>query len=223
MILKNINYYFATIFTEIKGLTNTTVTLPLPGPPSPASVSSNIFPSRIPQILLSLFPNLYTLSTLLMPSLAVLSQSSFLSVFSSLPTDTAKQLLQSKCQTTNLLYQYLEDEIVLNGDNGTIVTQSLLQLSVCCKPDCNFERLLSVPSAYTGGYSMSNANYNSAVDSFIQTILKYLPSQAATKCRNQYTSLVSSLAYYLNASNPTPAATSIAVNPGLSFYIFFYL
>ncbi len=131
-------------------------------------------------------------------------------------------MLQSKCQTTNLLYQYLEDQIVLNGDNGTIVTESLLQLAVCCKPDCNFERLLSVPSAYTGGYSMSNANYNSAVNSFIQSILKYLPPQAATNCRNQYTSLVSSLAYYLNASNPTQAATLIAGNPGLSFYTLFF-
>jgi hypothetical protein len=120
-----------------------------------------------------------------------------------------------------MFYQYLEDQIVLNGDNGTIVTQALMQLAVSTKPDCNFERLLSVPSTYTGGYSKSNANYNGAVSAFIQNnVLKYLPAQAASQCRVAFPSAVTGLASSLNASNPSVTASAIAGNPGKK-YIYF--
>ncbi len=91
---------------------------------------------------------------------------------------------------------------------------------MCAKLDCNFIRLLSVPSLYTGGYSMSNANYNGAVSNFIQSILLYLPAQAASQCRVAFPSAVIGLASSLNASNPAGTASAIAGNPGKK-YIYF--
>ena len=187
-------------------------TRPPPGTrPPPPKVPVAVFTSdpRIPQILLSLFPQTYTT-----PASAVLSQSAFLAVFTALSSKVAKQILKQKPNTAIMFYQYLEDQIVLNGDNGTIVTQALIQLAVSTKPDCNFVRLLSRPSTFTGGYSMSNANYNGAVSTFIQNILQYLPAQAATQCRTAFPSAVAGLSGSLNASNPAGTASAIAGNPG---------
>jgi hypothetical protein len=187
-------------------------TRPPPGtPPPPPTAPVAVFTGdpRIPQILLSLFPQTYTT-----PSSAVLTQSAFLAVFTALSSTVATQILKQKPNTANMFYQYLEDQIVLNGDNGTIVTQALIQLAVSTKPDCNFVRLLSVPSLYTGNVSMSNANYNGAVSTFIQNILKYLPAKAAAQCRAAFPSAVSGLSGSLNASNPAATAAAIAGNPG---------
>ena len=186
-------------------------------PPPPPKVPVAVFTSdpRIPQILLSLFPQTYTT-----PASAVLSQSAFLAVFTALSSTVAKQILKQKPNTAIMFYQYLEDQIVLNGDNGTIVTQALIQLAVSTKPDCNFVRLLSRPSTFTGGYSMSNANYNGAVSTFIQNILQYLPAQAAAQCRTAFPSAVAGLSGSLNASNPAGTASAIAGNPGKKYIHF---
>jgi hypothetical protein len=187
-------------------------TRPPPGtPPPPPTAPVAVFTGdpRIPQILLSLFPQTYTT-----PSSAVLQQSAFLAVFTALSSTVATQILKQKPNTANMFYQYLEDQIVLNGDNGTIVTQALIQLAVSTKPDCNFERLLSVASTYTGGYAKSNVNYNGAVSTFITNILKYLPAKAAAQCRAAFPSVVAGQASNLNASNPAATAAAIAGNPG---------
>jgi len=127
-----------------------------------------------------------------------------------------KKLLTQKCNTAMMFYQYLEDLIVIGGDNGTLVTTALLGLGIACKPDCNFNRLFSVASFYTGNVTSSgnNAVYTATINTNIPILIPFLPPQAAAQCRNQFPSLVSGLASSLNSSNPAATANALASNPG---------
>jgi hypothetical protein len=180
---------------------------PVPGPkPAPSNVPVNAFANidpRIPQLLLSFLPNTYTTPS----QAASVNQSVFLQLIGSLP----KSAMQSNCRSTNLLYQFLEDQIVLMGDNGTIVTSNLIQLASVCKPDCNFNRLLSASSVYTG-YCNSGAQVCNTT-AFALQIVNALPPQAATQCKQMFPSLASSLAGSLNASNPAGLANALSSNP----------
>jgi hypothetical protein len=96
--------------------------LPTGAPPKPApngapvNAFANVDP-RLPQILLGLFPG-YTPST---AAAACSPKSNFFALANSV------QIFQycTNCRVGNLLYQYLEDQIVMNNDNGTYVTSSM--------------------------------------------------------------------------------------------------
>jgi len=70
---------------------------------------------------------------------------------------------------------------------------------IVCKNDCNFGRLLSVPS-----------NFSANVTAFYSSVVNYLPSKAATKCMNQNPAMASAM------SNLSPS--QLAANPGKYFY-----
>ena len=78
---------------------------------------------------------------------------------------------------------------------------------LCCKQDCNFNRLLSVPTLFTNYSIQPNSTYDTAA--FGSNVVKYLPPTSASQCAAQFPSLANSL----NASNPAALSASLASNP----------
>ena len=91
-----------------------------PPPPKPNGAPVNAFANvdpRLPQILLGLFPGSYTPTS---AATASATKFNFFSIANSVPISG----YCTNCHVGNLLYQYMEDQIV-NGDNGTFVTFSM--------------------------------------------------------------------------------------------------
>ncbi len=80
---------------------------------------------------------------------------------------------------------------------------------LCCKKDCNFNRLLSVSSPFTM-YGAFNTT------TFASTVVQYLQPNVAAHCRGQFPSLANAL----NASNPTGLATALASSPSIINFIY---
>ena len=52
------------------------------------------------------------------------------------------------CDLANSYYTFLEDQLVENNDT-LLVTYARINLLLPCKQDCQFDRILSVPSNFT--------------------------------------------------------------------------
>jgi len=163
------------------------------------------FDQRLAQILIGILGNTPQQA-------ATTATSGKAAVWTALSSLTA-QNWRSNCQAAQLWYQYLEDQIVAN-DNSSFVTIDKLLPVLGCKQDCNFNRLLSKQSNFTGfcvPTSSGAPNCGTNLNAFANNVIPVLPPNAASQCKTIFTSLAAALPSA--SSNPAGLATQLQSNP----------